>query len=61
VDRNVKIVLCKQTPEKTEGTNKNWLSRETGNIGNTRHKTRRTKNTAQYVLDTTMRKQTYIT
>jgi len=35
--------LRKQTPEKTEGANKNWQSIETGNIGNTRHKTKTNK------------------
>ena len=42
---------------------KNGQSRETGNIGHKRHKTKTNKriNTAQYVLDTTMHKQTQIT
>jgi len=41
----------------------NRQSRETGNIGYTRHgtKTDKAKNTTQYVLDTTMRKETEIT
>jgi len=53
VDRSNRIVLSRQTPEKTEGANKNWQSKETGNIGNTRHKTKRnkTKTTTQHVLD----------
>jgi hypothetical protein len=33
---------------------KDGESRETGNIGYTRHKTTKTKNTTQYVLDTTI-------
>jgi hypothetical protein len=39
---------------------KNGYSRETGNIGHSRHKrkTNKTKNTTQYVLDTIMHKQT---
>ena len=42
---------------------KNGQSRETGNIGHKRNKTKTNKriNTAQYVLDTTMHKQTQIT
>ena len=42
---------------------KNGQSRETDNIDHTRHKTktRKTKNTTQYVLDNTIRKQTQIT
>jgi len=51
--------------EKTEGEIKNGQSRETRNIGYTRHKMEKkqnkNKNTTQYVLDTTMRKQTQIT
>jgi len=45
--------------EKTEVAIKNWQSRETGNIGYTRHKTKtnKTKSTTQYVLDTTTRKK----
>ena len=41
---------------------KNGQSRETGNIGHARHKTKTktNKNTTQYVLDTTNRKQTQI-
>ena len=48
---------------KTEGTIKNRQSRETGKIGYTRYKTNtnKTKNTTQYVLDTTIRNQTQIT
>jgi hypothetical protein len=47
--------------ENTEGTiKKNGHYRETGNIGYTgRRKTK--QNTTQYVLDTTVRKQTQIT
>ena len=44
--------------EKTEGSIKNEQSRETGNIGYTRR--RQTNHTTQYVLDTTIRKQTKI-
>jgi hypothetical protein len=42
---------------------KNEQSRETGNIGYARHKSKRNKTTTttQYVLDTTIRKQTQIT
>jgi len=49
-----------KTLKKTEVAIKNGQSRETGNIGRTRHetKTNKTMNTTQYVLDTTMRKQT---
>jgi hypothetical protein len=43
--------------QNNEGAIKNDQSRETGNIGHTRR--RKTKqNTTQYVLDTTIRKQT---
>ena len=47
----------------TKGAMKNGQSRETGNIGYTRHKTKtnKTKNTTQYMLGTTIRKQTQIT
>jgi hypothetical protein len=46
--------------ENTEGAIKNGQSRETGNIGFTRR--RQTKqNTTQYLLNTTIRKQTEIT
>jgi hypothetical protein len=38
--------------EKTEGVIKNGQSRETGNTGNTRHKTKTKQNTTQYALDT---------
>jgi len=45
--------------EKNEGTINNGQSRITGKIGYTQHKTRtnKTKNTTQYVLDTTLRLQ----
>ena len=43
--------------ENTEGAIRNGQSRETGNIGWV-HKTKKNKNTTQYVLDTTIRKQT---
>ena len=43
--------------ENTEGGNQQW--RETGNIGYTIRK--KPKNTTQYVLDTTMRKQKHNT
>jgi len=48
--------------EKTEGTIRKGQSRETGNSGYTRNKTKtnKTKNTTQYMLDTTIRKQTRI-
>ena len=43
------------------GQTKNGQSRETGNIRYTRHtmKKNQTETTTQYVLDTTMRKQTH--
>jgi len=49
--------------ENNEGAIKNEQSRETGNMGYTKQNTmtNKTKNTTQYVLDTTMRKQTQIT
>jgi len=49
--------------ENFEGTITNGQSRETGNIGHTRHKaeTNKTKNVTQYVLDTNIHKQTQIT
>ena len=42
----------------TEGVIKIGQSRETGNVGNTRHKTKtnKAKYTTQYVLDTTIHK-----
>jgi hypothetical protein len=40
-----------------QGAIKKGQSRETGNIGHTRHNT----NTTQYMLDTTIPKQTQIT
>jgi len=42
-----------------EGVIKKGQSRETGNIGYTRYKTKtkKAKNTSQYVLDTTIHKQ----
>jgi hypothetical protein len=47
--------------ENTEGAITNGQSRETCNIGHTRRrKTKQKHNTIQYVLDTTMRKQTHI-
>jgi hypothetical protein len=41
--------MCKETLEKTEGVIKNGKSRDTGNIGYTRHrtKTNKTNNTTQ--------------
>jgi len=51
--------------EITDGAIKNGQSRETGNIGYTRRKNKTKKKTkhtyTQYVLDTTIRKQTQIT
>jgi hypothetical protein len=44
----------------TEGAIKNGQSKETGNIGYTRRRKIKTK-TTQYVLGTTLRKQTQIT
>ena len=46
--------------ENTEGAINNGQSRETGSIEYTR-RDKQTKNTTQYVLDTTIRKQTQIT
>ncbi len=45
--------------EKTDAAIKSGQSRETGNIGYTRHKTKtnKIKKTAQYALDTTICKQ----
>jgi len=42
--------------DNTEGAIKNGQSRETGNLGYTRYKTKtnKTKNATQYVLDTTI-------
>ena len=50
-------------PEKTEGAIKNGQSMETSNIGYTRYKTmtNKTKTPTQFVLNTTLRKQTQIT
>ena len=47
--------------ENTEGVIKNEQSRETGNIGYTRRKKQKNKNTIQYVFDITLQKQTQIT
>jgi hypothetical protein len=48
--------------ENTEDAIKNGQSRETGNPGYTRRrKTKHNKNTTQYGLDITIRKQTQIT
>ena len=47
----------KSTLENTEGAIKNGQSRETGNIG---YEVTQNKNITQYVLDTTIRKQTQI-
>ena len=49
------------TSENTEGEIRNGQSRETGNIGYTRRKKKQQKTTTQYVLDTTIRKQTQTT
>jgi hypothetical protein len=46
--------------ENTQGAIKNGHSRETDNIGYTRRR-RQSKNTAQYVLDTTIRQQAQTT
>jgi hypothetical protein len=46
-----------QNKENTEGAIKNGQSRDTGNID----EDKQNKNTTQYVLDTTMRKQTQTT
>ena len=47
---------CQYTIENIEGAIKNGQFRETGNIGYIMRK----KTTTQYMLDTTMRKQTQI-
>ena len=62
LERVTRLKYYKQTLENTEGTINNGQSRETGNIYRV-HKTKKnkTKNTPQYVLDTTMRKQIQIT
>jgi len=49
------------TLENSEGAIKIGQSRETGNIGFTGRRKIKDKNTAQYVLDITLRKQTQIT
>jgi len=46
--------------ENTEGAIKNGHSRQTGSIRHTRRE-QTNKNTTQYVLDSTIRKQTHIT
>ena len=46
--------------ENTERAIKNGQSRETGNTGYTRQR-KTSKNTTQYVFDTTIRKETHIT
>ena len=46
-----------QNKENTEGALKHGQSRDTGNID----EDKQNKNTTQYVLDTTMRKQTQTT
>jgi len=58
------IFCIKETLEKkNEEAIKNGQSRETGNIGYTRHKMKinKAKNTTQNVLDTSICKQTQIT
>jgi hypothetical protein len=58
--RSTILFIAQKTLENSEGVIKNEQFRETGNKGYTRR--RQTKqNTTQYVLDTTMRKQTQIT
>jgi hypothetical protein len=44
----------------SKGQYKNRQSRETGNIGFTRRRHTKQKNTTQYMLDTTIRHQTQI-
>ena len=53
------LVSGKETLDNTCGAIKNRQSRETGNIGYTKHKKKTKTNTTQYVLDTMMRKQKY--
>jgi predicted acetyltransferase len=45
----------------TDGVIQDGQSRETGNIGYTRRRQSKQKNTTQHMLNTTMRKQTQIT
>ena len=49
-----------KNPENTEGAMKYEKSRETGNIYRTQDAVNQNKNTTQYVLDTTIHKQTQI-
>ena len=59
---NKAINITEVNVRKIEGAIKNGQCRETGNIGYTRYKTKTKKKPArQYVLDTTIRKQTQIT
>ena len=56
------IFTCKWTLENTEGAIKKAQSRETSNIGYTRReKTKQSKKTTQYMVDTTKRNLTPIT
>ena len=54
------VIHLKKTLENTEWTIINGQSRETGNMG-TQDEEKQNKNTTQYVLDTTICKQTKIT
>ena len=52
--------MVQYTLGNTEGAIKDGQSRETGNTGH-RRQSKINRNTTQYVLDTTIRKQTQIT
>ena len=59
-DKREHCLLWYITLENTEGAIKKGKSTETGNIGYTKRR-KRIENTTQYVLDTTIYKQTEIT
>jgi hypothetical protein len=63
IQRKPTVPSRMDNPEKTDDAIKNEQSREISNMGYTKHKTNtnKTKNTTQYVLDTTICKQTQIT
>ena len=63
-DNNIvfrKKVSKKLTLENTEGAIRNGRSREVSNVLGTQEKQKQNKNQSQYVLDTTIHKQTQIT
>jgi len=62
--RGIKLsneTMYKYTLKNTERATKNGRFRETGNKGYTRRRQTKQKHATQYVLDTTIRKQTQIT